>query len=377
MDGLCDALKEKCSFLDEKKTSGKAPTAPQLATFLNDTTKVVGPFVKQCPPAVQENLRSEFKNVGWDVRENKACPGAPPHSVALVHDMLWRVADGLRNLTQTEPTSKELDSISLAADKLWTLDANRLKPGEDYTISLQHGKKPYEAGDAAPESLFSWIRPEVLKRPTFAKFVALLDNYVRSTGTSETETAQERKENVDFLNEIMLTAPMQYAHAYLIKKGKASKNAEQFKQQLYQIWFHFYSRETANDSSGFEHVFVGEEKDGKITGFHNWIQMYLEEKAGRLDYKGYIKPRDRRSKQPDDLQQVITIQFSWEKELKDISSSFIGVSPEFEFALYTMMFLLGYEKEVVECGEYDVEITTFSYMSKGKNYIGSAFPSQK
>ncbi len=38
--------------------------------------------------------------------------------------------------------------------------------------------------------MFSWIRPEVLKRPTLAKFIALLDNYVRSTGTSETETAQ-------------------------------------------------------------------------------------------------------------------------------------------------------------------------------------------
>lgn len=42
------------------------------------------------------------------------------------------------------------------------------------------------------------------------------------------------------------------------------------------------------DSCGFEHVFVGETKSGtEIVGFHNWIQFYLQEKNGNLDYKGY------------------------------------------------------------------------------------------
>ncbi|CAN0583461.1 unnamed protein product, partial [Ectocarpus sp. 12 AP-2014] len=30
----------------------------------------------------------------------------------------------------------------------------------------------------------------------------------------------------------------------------------------------------------------------------------------------------------------------WNGELKEISSSFVGVSPEFEIALYTLLFLL-------------------------------------
>lgn len=41
-------------------------------------------------------------------------------------------------------------------------------------------------------------------------------------------------------------------------------------------------------------MFVGEIKKLdhgglEVTGFHNWIQLYLSEKAGNLDYKGYFK----------------------------------------------------------------------------------------
>ena len=43
------------------------------------------------------------------------------------------------------------------------------------------------------------------------------------------------------------------------------------------------------DSSGFEHVFVGETRgDSEVIGFHNWIQFYLQERAGYVDYQGYI-----------------------------------------------------------------------------------------
>ena len=34
-------------------------------------------------------------------------------------------------------------------------------------------------------------------------------------------------------------------------------------------------------------------KDGKVLGMHNWLNIYMEERAGRLNYKGCIKPRRR------------------------------------------------------------------------------------
>ena len=39
---------------------------------------------------------------------------------------------------------------------------------------------------------------------------------------------------------------------------------QQFKAALVQMWFSLYRREVQNDSSGFEHVFLGESDDGQV-----------------------------------------------------------------------------------------------------------------
>ena len=50
------------------------------------------------------------------------------------------------------------------------------------------------------------------------------------------------------------------------------------------MWFKLYSRSRgqALDSSGFEHVFAGEIRGNRVTGFHSWIQYYLEEQEGNI-----------------------------------------------------------------------------------------------
>jgi len=243
--------------------------------------------------------------------------------------------------------NQELSNIF---NELWRMDVNRMKPGTDYTISVQ-GKAGFinqgshNARDHASQPLFSNVNENKLATiTTYSRFMKMLDNYERSTGVAEQVTTDEVTENNLFLDAVLETAVMKRAHQYLVSKGQSSSDLRQFRSQLHLIWFHLYRRERNGvmDSSGFEHVFVGETKSGnEIYGFHNWVQFYLQEKNRHLDYKGY---KSREQDMPDHDDHVLNLQFSWYGLVKPVGSAFIGSSPEFEMALYTIVFLINTER---------------------------------
>ncbi|RLN64199.1 hypothetical protein BBJ29_000365 [Phytophthora kernoviae] len=274
------------------------------------------------------------------------------------------------------PTFAETKSLSAACNKLWELDSNRLEPGVHYELDLQEGKNAFARGDVAPDPLFAFVDQSVFERPTYKLLFDLLDNYERETGVTEKVTPKELAENNAFLNAVIETAPLRYAHSWLVKNKKFSGDMRDFKRKLELIWFGLYRREVRNDSSGFEHVFVGEEKNGKIGGCHNWLQVYNEERNGRIDYRGYIRPKQRGCKfmEPHNKEQLVTFQFQWEDEMKPVSTSLIGVSPEFEMALYTMCFLNGQENNHVQLGPYLCNIKCFTFGHGKDTKIGTAFP---
>merc|ERR1712203_327192 len=91
-------------------------------------------------------------------------------------------------------------------------------------------------------------------------------------------------------------------------------------------------------------VFVGEEKydrrkhDHVITGMHNWLQFWRQEKAGQMNYLGYVGKLTKN----DDV--LVSVRFSWkdddpEVEKKPVSSFLVGTSAPFEFAMLTLAFL--------------------------------------
>jgi poly(U)-specific endoribonuclease len=196
---------------------------------------------------------------------------------------------------------------------------------------------------------------------------------------AETVSDVERREIWTFLRAIMETAPMQFCHKYCHanEPDKVPADSEGFLKLLHQIWFQLYRRTRGgrDDSSGFEHVFVGEVKDSQVSGFHNWIQLYLEEQKGALDYRGYIKPRSSGEACTNDDDHILTLQFSWKGIEKSVGTSFIGVSPEFEFALYTMCFLVGGEDNHVTLDTgadvFDLNIRCYRM---GHEQIGTSFP---
>lgn len=75
--------------------------------------------------------------------------------------------------------------------------------------------------------------------------------------------------------------------------------------------------------------------------------------------------------QPDSETQVLTIQFEWNGILKSVSTTLLGVSPEFEIALYTLCFFVGGEDNHVHLGPYSVNLKCHRL---GNDKIGSVFP---
>ncbi|CAK7356238.1 unnamed protein product [Dovyalis caffra] len=287
--------------------------------------------------------------------------------------------------TRIGPSKEELADLSQACNRLWEFDTNRLVPGKDYRIDCGEGKKVYEKEDMAQGSLFSSLSEDVFKRPTFSRFCSLLDNYNPNQGSKEVVTSEERQEQAAFIEEISRTAPIKYLHKYLASKGIVSENYQDFKRILTSLWFDLYGRGgTFSSSSAFEHVFVGEIKqrgEQEVSGFHNWLQN-AEMQGGHLlavterdstfsavysasSFLNLTKPDS-----PDSESQVLTIQFEWNGVLKSVSSTLVGVSPEFEIALYTLCFYVGGEDNYVELGPYPVNIKCYRLGDR----IGSVFP---
>ena len=147
---------------------------------------------------------------------------------------------------------------------------------------------------------------------------------------------------------------------------------------IFNLWLKPYRRVVNNDSSGFEHVFVGEEKDGKITGLHNWVQYYLEEQKGNIDYLGFVGRQD--SDYNDDVN-IVTVKFAWndddpDVEVKPMSTILCGSTVEFEIAALTMAFLCGDQdgKNFFKLGSEKISIQCYSKKNRiGGSQIMSAY----
>uniref|UniRef100_A0A0M3HGC5 Endoribonuclease n=1 Tax=Ascaris lumbricoides TaxID=6252 RepID=A0A0M3HGC5_ASCLU len=73
-----------------------------------------------------------------------------------------------------------------------------------------------------------------------------------------------------------------------------ARNEAVFRFWISQLWFVRYSRARGiADTSGFEHVFMGETKNGEVAGMHNWLRFYLLERnaSEHFDYKGFLVKR--------------------------------------------------------------------------------------
>jgi poly(U)-specific endoribonuclease len=384
---------ERLSFIRSMKAQKKVPTVAQLVTFLrNLENQIKNALHNNVERSVEETLQSEFNiSVHWDWVLNKPVPNTSPPTPQFVENFLAKlvristsshqaVRKKLSNSSNFVPTQSELNSLDEACSRLWLFDEkNRLNPGQDYAINLQQGKKPYQPGDRAPDNLFTYVQENVLKRKTFKLFIALLDNYSNQTGVAERVTSEEVSEEKMFMDACFETPIFQYVYRYIIKRKKYTGSIIKFQQYVHDLWFGLYKREARGDSSAFEHVFVGEIRDGSAIGMHNWIQLYSEEQKNRFDYLGFIKPkgmpRGYDSPMSHNDSRLVTVQFEWDGAIKPVSTSFIGTTPEFELGLYTLVYFCGNDGDnIISLGPYNVNLVCHKFGRGKYAHIGTVYP---
>lgn len=79
------------------------------------------------------------------------------------------------------------------------------------------------------------------------------------------------------------------------------------------------------------------------------------------------------SLQPDHDDHVLNLQFSWHELVKPVGSTFIGTSPEFEMALFTVIFLMNTERSttvLVNIDQCQMEVVVIRH---GRS-LGTAYP---
>ncbi|XP_046573099.1 uridylate-specific endoribonuclease-like isoform X2 [Haliotis rubra] len=217
------------------------------------------------------------------------------------------------------------------ADRLWTIDPDRF---DTQDVHLNTGSRTYpgNTADTSPLPLFSSVNSNLLSRPLYKTLFALYDDYEPRLGVSDPLSVSDRVDISHFLDVVMASPVMKETHTYLEDHGLYTGDMTAFRKKIFSLWFDPYPRSKGkpNDSSAFEHVFVGEYKGTKTEGLHNWVRFYYEEKAGHINYLGYSKQHG---------QQLLKFPFTWNGHYKDTNSFIIGSSPVFDMALGTVCFL--------------------------------------
>ncbi|TGZ66301.1 hypothetical protein CRM22_005406 [Opisthorchis felineus] len=253
--------------------------------------------------------------------------------------------------------------------KLWKIEHTKFGSTKDYSLNFQgFMNKNNPKADEAPHPLFAEVNVTALisRIRTIPAFMKLLDNYVASVGVPETRTSEHEEEIQSFLSEIMKTDVLKETRKFLEQEGMRFTSEADFLHFFEQLWFAPYKRRRQNDSSAFEHVFVGEKKGSEVSGFHNWIQFLRLERTGVLDYQGYF------AKQCGDPPRVATLAFRMQDgSTKPRGSMLLGTSPEFEMALYTVIFLSRHKHFNVQLDSCKAVVTC--HPTQGGSYIGTCY----
>ena len=216
-----------------------------------------------------------------------------------------------------------------------------------------------EEASGSDANILSEVVIPPAKRRTYDLCARLFDNYALDPGIREDVTEGEAIEEMEFIREIIPTKPLQVAKEFIARDLGRMVTDTDLAVMIEKTWF-FQGKAGSKFASGFEHVFVGEQKPKgdqpdsqavKLGGYHFWYKYYLDDggRKGGLVFDDRIKYNGTRYGGADETSQgvlvpeVVTLSFEWNapdtvnqsRQLlnKPIGGFWVGCSPEGLIAL--------------------------------------------
>ncbi len=245
-----------------------------------------------------------------------------------------------------------------------------------------------ERDGPADHRLFAEVQIPDSKRLTYDLCRGLLDNYRLDQTKAEDTTPVEAQEILALLDAITDSAPMRLACAYLEEQQGRPCTREQWQEALYAIWFRPFDLGRNRDLSGFEHVVVGEQKGGDVSGQHFWYTYYLEDLGvlsgeDDIDWEGsrYERRPGRLTALGRKVPEVATLSYRWDAYdqgsgarrplTQAVGGFWVGCSVEGLMALGTVRFFAkGPLEAVINGARYQIEL----YRSPDNQSLRTTFP---
>lgn len=230
------------------------------------------------------------------------------------------------------------------------------------------------------------------KAITYQRVRALFDNYALDEQDREDETPQERQEAHDLLDAVIDTPPMQVARAYVAEATGTSVSRDRWYGTLLEHWFRTFSQSGDPALSGFEHVFVGEQEQAKVQGYHFWYKYFLDDGlASTIDRSRLPGFKDDRivylrglyENGQEQYPESVTISYKWDAPdydrgqlrplTKKIGGFFVGCSVEGLMAIGSVRAHLGArapKEAVINGARYDLKV----FRSANDQHIRTFYP---
>lgn len=171
------------------------------------------------------------------------------------------------------------------------------------------------------------IPPE--KQRSYQLAQSLFDNYDLAAHLPDQITPQESEEIHTLLEYVIDRAPMRIAREYIEQTNGRQYSDAAWYATVKETWFQPFQVGSSPTRSGFEHVFLGEDKQGKIGGLHWWYFYYTH--MNDMTYRGAVY-KNTSTKSGVTTPEIATLAFSWNVDgkhiFKPIGGFFVGPSVE-------------------------------------------------